>query len=139
MSRYVMKQNWLCWGDDYTVLDDQGRDVLYIDGKVLTLRTTLVVQDMSGNELATIQKKLLSWGPTYEIYRKGTLAAVIKKSLFTLFRCEFTVDVPGPDDDPLQRLRHRLEVDVLVVRSGLGLRRRGEDRLGQVVALIRTR
>ena len=24
--------------------------------------------------------------------------AVVKKKLFTLFRCRFTVDVPGPDD-----------------------------------------
>jgi len=23
---------------------------------------------------------------------------VVKKSIFTFFRCEFTVDVPGPDD-----------------------------------------
>jgi len=37
-------------------------------------------------------------GPTYEIYRDGQLAAVVKKHLFTLFRCAFTVDVPGPDD-----------------------------------------
>ncbi len=98
MARYVMKQNWLCWGDDYTVRDESGRDALYIDGKVFSLRTTLVVKDMSGRELATIQKKILSWGPTYDIYRGGQLAAVVKKSLFTLFRCKFTVDVPGPDD-----------------------------------------
>jgi uncharacterized protein YxjI len=26
------------------------------------------------------------------------LAAVVKKELFTLFKCRFTVDVPGPDD-----------------------------------------
>ncbi len=49
MARYVMKQNWMCWGDDYTVRDEGGREVLYIDGKVFSLRTTLVVQDMSGN------------------------------------------------------------------------------------------
>jgi uncharacterized protein YxjI len=26
------------------------------------------------------------------------VVAVVKKQLFTLFRCKFTVDVPGPDD-----------------------------------------
>lgn len=96
--RYVMKQDWLSFGDDYTVKDEQGRDVLVIDGHVFTLRDTLTLLDMRGNELAMIQKKLLSWGPTYEIYRDGHVAAVVKKSVFTLFRCEFTVDVPGPDD-----------------------------------------
>ena len=29
---------------------------------------------------------------------KGKLVAVVKKKLFTLLRCRFTVDVPGPDD-----------------------------------------
>jgi uncharacterized protein YxjI len=58
----------------------------------------LAFQDLHGKELAFIAQKLLTWGPTYEIYRGGELAAVVKKSLFTLFRTEFTVDVPGPDD-----------------------------------------
>jgi uncharacterized protein YxjI len=53
---------------------------------------------MAGNELAFIKQKLLSWGPTYEIYREGQLYAIIKKELFTFFKCRFTVDVPGPDD-----------------------------------------
>lgn len=30
--------------------------------------------------------------------RNGAVAAVVKKHLFTLFHCKFTVDVPGPDD-----------------------------------------
>lgn len=53
---------------------------------------------MEGNELAFIRQKLLSWGPTYEISRRGQLQAVVKKALFTLFQCQFSVDVPGPDD-----------------------------------------
>ena len=41
---------------------------------------------------------MLSWGPTYEIHRGGQLAAVVKKQLFTVLKCRFFVDVPGPDD-----------------------------------------
>ena len=26
------------------------------------------------------------------------MVAIVKKALFTFFRCRFTVDVPGPDD-----------------------------------------
>ena len=44
------------------------------------------------------QQKVLSWGPTYEIERGGRLAAVVKKKLFTFFKCQFSIDVPGPDD-----------------------------------------
>lgn len=96
--RYVLKQKLLGWGDDFRVKDETGRDIYFVDGKVFTLRNTLIFQDMAGQELAKIQKKILSWGPTYEIYRGGELMAVVKKHLFTLFRCKFTVDVPGPND-----------------------------------------
>jgi uncharacterized protein YxjI len=51
-----------------------------------------------GEEVAFIAQKMLSWGPTYEIYRGGQLFAVVKKELFTFFNCRFSVDVPGPDD-----------------------------------------
>lgn len=53
---------------------------------------------MAGNELAFIQQKLLSWGPTYEISRNGELVATVKKKHFTLFRCKFSIDVPGSDN-----------------------------------------
>ena len=53
---------------------------------------------MEGNELAYIKQKVFAWGKTYEVFRSGKLAAVVKKELFTLFKCRFTVDVPGPDD-----------------------------------------
>lgn len=93
-----MKQAWLSWGDDYHVQDERGRDVFLIDGAAFSFGSKLSFQDMNGNELAYISQKLLSWGPTYEIWRGDQLAAVVKKTLFTFFRHEFTVDVPGPDD-----------------------------------------
>jgi uncharacterized protein YxjI len=94
-----MRQKLLSWGNDFTIKDADGNDAFYVDGKVLTLRDQLIFQDMSGNELCVIQKKLLSWGPTYEIYHLGQLKAVVKESLFTLLGHRFTVDDEhGPDD-----------------------------------------
>jgi uncharacterized protein YxjI len=98
MSRYVMKQDWFSFGDDYTIRDAAGEDVLRVDGKVFCIGDQLSLQTLDGRELASIDQKLMSWGPTYEIWRDGRLAAVVKKSVFTLFHCKFTVDVPGPDD-----------------------------------------
>jgi uncharacterized protein YxjI len=98
MSRYVMKQDWFCLGNDYTIRDAAGEEVLKVDGRAFSFGEKLSVQTLDGRELAFISQKLLSWGPTYEIWKGDRLAAVIKKKVFTLFRCEFTVDVPGPDD-----------------------------------------
>jgi len=98
IMRYVMKQKILCLGDDFRIRNEAGQDVYFVDGRAFSIGDKLSFQDMSGTELAFIRQKLLAWGPTYEIYRNGALAAVVKKKLFTLIHCRFSVDVPGPDD-----------------------------------------
>jgi uncharacterized protein YxjI len=114
--RYVMKQKLFCWGDDFTIKTQDGQDVFFVDGKAFSLGDKLSLQDMQGKELAFIRQKLLAWGPTYEITRNGALAAVVKKHLFTLFRCKFTVDVPGPDD--LEAEGSFLDMEYTFARAG---------------------
>ena len=96
--RYVMRQKLLALGDDFQIRDEAGNEVYYVDGRALSFGDKLSVRDAAGNELAFISQRLMAWGPTYEIWRNGTLAAVVKKKLFALFHHRFTVDVPGPDD-----------------------------------------
>ena len=93
-----MKEKLIALGQDFMIQDENGRDAFFVDGKAFSFGDKLVFKDMAGNELARIEQKLLSWGPTYEIYRGGQQVATVKKALFTLFRSRFSVDVPGPDD-----------------------------------------
>jgi uncharacterized protein YxjI len=96
--RYQMKQRLFSWGDDFYILDEAGNETFYVDGKAFSLGKQLSFQDLAGNELCFIKQRLLSWGPTYEIYNAGQLYAVVQKELFTFFKCRFTIDVPGPND-----------------------------------------
>ena len=96
--RFVMKESLLSWGDDFYIKDENDCERFFVDGKAFSFGKQLSFQDLNGNELAYIKQKLLSWGPTYEIYRGGELFAVVKKDILSFFRCTFTVDVPGPDD-----------------------------------------
>jgi len=96
--RYLMKQKMFSLGDDFTIKDAAGADFFFVDGRALSIGDKLSFEDMQGKELAFIRQRLLSWGRTYEIERDGEVAAVVKKEMFTLFRCRFSVDVPGPDD-----------------------------------------
>ena len=96
--RYVMKKELFSWGNDFFIKDGDGRDVFFVDGKAFSFGDQLSFQDLTGNELVFIKQRVLSWGPTYEIYHGDQLYAVVKKELFTFFKCRFTVDVPGPDD-----------------------------------------
>ncbi|HNY28891.1 MAG TPA: LURP-one-related family protein [Candidatus Sumerlaeota bacterium] len=96
--RYLMKQKLFSLGDDFYIQDESGQNAFFVDGKVFALGDQLSFQDLAGNELAFIRQKLLAWGPTYEIYRDGTLYATVQKDLFSFLHCCFSVDVPGPDD-----------------------------------------
>lgn len=96
--QYVMKEKWLAFGNDFAITDTQGREVYYVDGRALSIGDKLSFQDANRREVAFIRQRLLAWGPTYEVERNGEVVAVVKKSLFTLFKCRFFVDVPGPND-----------------------------------------
>jgi len=96
--RYVMRQKLFSIGDDFTIKDSEGREAFYVDGKVLSFGDKLIFKDRQGNEAARVQEKLISIGPTWEISRDGRPYATVKKSLFTLLHCKFSVDIPGPDD-----------------------------------------
>ena len=114
--RYLMRERILSWGDDFTIKNEEGQDVYYVDGKVLSFGDKLSFKDMDGHELVLIDQKLLSIGPQYEIVRDGKTVAVVKKHLFTLFRAKFTVDVPGPDD--LEARGNFLEHEYAFERGG---------------------
>jgi uncharacterized protein YxjI len=101
--RYLMKQKLWAFGDDFTIKDEAGHDRFFVDGKAISLRDTLSFQEAGGQrrELAVIRRRLLAWGPTYEIAVDGDVAAVVKQKLFTLFKYKFTVDetaTPEPVD-----------------------------------------
>jgi uncharacterized protein YxjI len=96
--QYVMKEQWLVLGNDFSITDRDAREKFYVDGRAFSLGDKLSFRDATGREVAFIRQKLLSWGPTYEITRDGKLVATVKKKLFTLLRHRFFVDVPGPND-----------------------------------------
>lgn len=96
--RYVLKQKFWSWGDDFVIHNEAGEQAYFVDGRAFSWGDKLSFQDHGGTELAFVRQKLLAWGPTYEIEVHGRLVAVVKKQLFTFLRCKFTVDVPGPDD-----------------------------------------
>ena len=63
-----MRQKIFSFGHDFTIKDEDGKDVFFVDGRALSLGHKLSFQDMNGHELAFIKQKLMSWGPTYEVY-----------------------------------------------------------------------
>ncbi len=96
--RFLMKQEFWSFGDDFVIQDDRGNDCYQVDGKVFSFGDNLSIRDMAGNEVASISQQLLSWGPSYEIHRPGHHVTTVNKELFTFFQCKFEVDGPGDQD-----------------------------------------
>ena len=96
--RYVMRQKILSLADNFTIKDEQERDIYVVKGKLFSFGDKLSFQDTGGNELVYIDQRLLNWGPTYELWRGAELLAVVKRQLFSFIHHRFTVDVPGPND-----------------------------------------
>jgi uncharacterized protein YxjI len=95
---YVIRERFFSIGDDFDVLDEHGNKLLHVDGKVLSVRNKVVIEDRNGDEVASVHRHLVALRPTYEIRIGGEKAAEVRKKLFTPFREKFTIDVPGPDD-----------------------------------------
>ena len=95
---YVIRERFFDIGDDFDITDEHGNRVYHVDGKVLSMRNRLVLEDMSGREVASVHRHLIALRPTYEVRIGGEKAAEVRKALFTPFREKFTIDVPGSDD-----------------------------------------
>ena len=96
--RYVIREKFFRLTEDSEIRDEPGNAIYRVKGKLFSLHHTLVLMDLSGNELATVNKQIISLTPKFHITRHGEEAATVRKKLISPFVDRFTVDIPGPDD-----------------------------------------
>jgi uncharacterized protein YxjI len=113
---YLIRERFFDIGDDFDITDGDGTTLYHVDGKVLTLRSRLVIEDLSGQEVAAVHRHLISLRATYEITIGGEKAAEVRRKLFTPFREKFTIDIPGPHD--LEMKGDLLDHEFTVERDG---------------------
>jgi uncharacterized protein YxjI len=122
MARYTKRQRLVSIGEDFDIADEHGNPVFRVDGKVMRLRDTFVLEDLQGREVATIREKKLALRESMSILRAGSTIATVRKARFTLFRNKFTIDVEGGQDIVAQGdiLHHEYEL------------RRGDDTIANI-------
>jgi uncharacterized protein YxjI len=96
--KYQLHEQMFAIGDDYWIETDSGRRAFKVDGKALRIRKTLVLETLSGDEVYTIQKKLLSIRDTMEIGHGGRIVATVTKALIAPLRERFSIEVEGGED-----------------------------------------
>jgi len=96
-TRYTMREKLFAIGDDYWIETDDGERAFKVDGKAMRLRTTLLIENRSGEELFTVREKKLSVRDKMEIERGGRTAATVKKALIGI-RDRYAIEVEdGPE------------------------------------------
>jgi uncharacterized protein YxjI len=96
--RFVLRDKMFGLGGDLTITDEAGRQVYFVDGKLISLGRRLEIKDPSSGEvLAVIQQRLIALLPTYEIHLPDRVNVTISKRL-SLLTDRLKIDVPGPGD-----------------------------------------
>lgn len=100
--RYVIRQRWFSWGDDFDIFDATEKNAYFVDGHGIAIWNKVSFQDTARKELALIQQSRLAGGSEYTLSRGDKQVASVSKQSLAGEMCQFYVDAPGPDD-PIAR------------------------------------
>lgn len=88
--KLYMKQKVFSIGDQFTIWDANGNDRYYVQGELFSFGKKLHINDIHGREQMFIKQKVLSWMPTFYLYRGEQEIGYIKKE-FTFFTPKYVV------------------------------------------------
>jgi uncharacterized protein YxjI len=91
--KLLFRQRLFSWFDSYDIYDEAGAPVYTVEGK-LSWGHCLHIIDAGGAHIATVQERVLTLLPKFELYLHGEYAGCIRKE-FTLFRPAFSIDCNG--------------------------------------------
>ena len=81
--RYLVRERLFDIKDDFWVTDERGNGVFYVNAKFLSLHHTLVLEDASGQKLATIKHRLLTFTDAIDIEHDGAVVATVHRALIS--------------------------------------------------------
>ena len=88
--RLLFRQRFFSWFDSYDIYDDDGNTVFTVEGK-LAWGHCLHILNAAGEHIGTVQQRVLTFLPKFELYEGERHVGTIKKE-FTLFVPHFTVE-----------------------------------------------
>ncbi len=89
--RLLFKQRFFSWFDSYDIYDEQGNTVFTVKGK-LAWGHKLEIYNAYGTHIATLNEKVLTFLPKFEIYIGDNYVGQIVKE-FSLFKPKFTMEL----------------------------------------------
>ena len=93
MMRLLFKQRIFTWFDSYDIYDENQQPVFTVEGQFYWGHC-LHILDRGGYHVGTVQEKVFSWLPSFEIYEGETYMGRITKE-FSFFKPSFSLDFKG--------------------------------------------
>ena len=94
MKELYIKQKVFSLSGKFTVKDQQGNDVYFVEGSFMRVPKTFSIHNNTGSEVALITKKVFSFLPKFMIEVDGREVLTIKKE-FSFFKARYTIDAAG--------------------------------------------
>lgn len=91
--KLLFKQRLFSWFDSYDIYDENGNTVYIVKGQ-LSWGHCLKIFDGSGRELGTVQERVFTLLPKFELYLGGTYVGCISKE-FSLFTPRYHIECNG--------------------------------------------
>ena len=96
--RYQVREKLFRLGEDNDILNDAGQPVLKVDGKVLSIRGLMLVNDLTGAEVGRVSRKLVALLATYEIALTSGVTAEVHQRFTGPFHPKWNVSVAGGEE-----------------------------------------
>lgn len=87
------RQRFFSWLDSYDIYDPTGKTIYTVTSQ-LSWGHCLHILDAAGSLAGTVQEKVLTFLPKFEIYDQQTLIGMIYRN-FTVFYPSYTIDFNG--------------------------------------------
>ena len=91
--KLLFKQRFFSWFDSYDIYDEDGNSVYTVKGQ-LSWGHCLKIYDADDHEVGTIQERILTLLPKFEVYLGNQYAGSISKE-FSFFTPKFNIDYNG--------------------------------------------
>ena len=91
--RLLFRQRMFSWFDSYDIYDEAGNTVFVVRGK-MSWGHKLEIYDPQDRHVGTVQERVLTFLPKFEMYVNDEYIGQITKEL-TLFKPVFTLDLNG--------------------------------------------
>ena len=88
--RLYFKQRFFSWLDSYDIYGEDGQVVFTVEGQ-LSWGHCLHILDQKGMHIATLQERVLTFLPKFELYIQGQYVGEICKE-FSFFKPRFIID-----------------------------------------------